>query len=62
MLVCSALLQDLQTKIRIHGSRKKGVIIQSDVVASNGIIHIINKVMDGVLPTVESDTEVRLHT
>lgn len=55
----SVLLQDSQTKIRIHGSRKKGVIIQSDVVASNGMIHIINKLMDSVPPTVESDTQVK---
>uniref|UniRef100_A0A8C4GKP0 Stabilin 2 n=1 Tax=Dicentrarchus labrax TaxID=13489 RepID=A0A8C4GKP0_DICLA len=52
------LLQDSQTKIRIHGSRKKGTIIQSDMVASNGMIHIINKLMDSVSPTVESDTQV----
>lgn len=52
------VLQDSQTKIRIHGSRKKGVIIQSDVVASNGMIHVINKLMDSVAPTVESDTQV----
>ncbi|KAM7367455.1 hypothetical protein PAMP_015355 [Pampus punctatissimus] len=51
---------DTQTKIRIHGSRKKGVIIQSDVVAYNGMIHIINKLMDSVSPTVESDTEENL--
>uniref|UniRef100_A0A673BJX9 Stabilin 2 n=1 Tax=Sphaeramia orbicularis TaxID=375764 RepID=A0A673BJX9_9TELE len=48
------------TKIRIHGSRKKGVIIQSDVVASNGMIHFINKLMDSVSPTVDSDTEENL--
>ncbi|XP_030006737.1 stabilin-2 isoform X2 [Sphaeramia orbicularis] len=51
---------DYQTKIRIHGSRKKGVIIQSDVVASNGMIHFINKLMDSVSPTVDSDTEENL--
>ncbi|KAM9334912.1 stabilin-2 [Symphorus nematophorus] len=51
---------DTQTKIRIHGSRKKGVIIQSDVLASNGMIHIINKLMDSVSPTVESDTQQNL--
>lgn len=50
--------QDAYTKIRIHGSRRKGVIIQSNVVASNGIIHIINKLMERVPPTVESNTEV----
>ncbi|XP_029282312.1 stabilin-2 [Cottoperca gobio] len=51
---------DLLTKIRIHGSRKKGVIVQSDVVASNGMIHIINKLMDSVEPTVESDSQENL--
>uniref|UniRef100_A0AAZ3NWQ7 Stabilin 2 n=1 Tax=Oncorhynchus tshawytscha TaxID=74940 RepID=A0AAZ3NWQ7_ONCTS len=49
---------DKQLKIRIHGSRKKGGVLQSDVIASNGIIHIINKLMDSVSPTVESDKEV----
>ncbi|KAF7646718.1 hypothetical protein LDENG_00183230 [Lucifuga dentata] len=51
---------DTQTKIRIHGSRKKGVIIQSDVIASNGMIHVLNKLMDSVSPTVESDKEENL--
>lgn len=51
--------QVTQTKIRIHGSRKKGVIIESDILASNGVIHLINKVMDSVSPTVESDTQVK---
>uniref|UniRef100_A0A8C7U1Y1 Stabilin 2 n=1 Tax=Oncorhynchus mykiss TaxID=8022 RepID=A0A8C7U1Y1_ONCMY len=49
---------DKQLKIRIHGSRKKGGVLQSDVIASNGIIHIINKLMDSVSPTVESDKKV----
>uniref|UniRef100_A0A3Q1H6M0 Uncharacterized protein n=1 Tax=Anabas testudineus TaxID=64144 RepID=A0A3Q1H6M0_ANATE len=48
-------LPDSQTKIRIHGSRKKGVIIQSDLMASNGMIHIINKLMDSVSPTFISN-------
>ncbi|XP_071400423.1 stabilin-2, partial [Centroberyx affinis] len=51
---------DGDTKIRIHGSRKKGVILQSDVIASNGMIHIISKLMDSVSPTVESDKEENL--
>ncbi|XP_010767649.1 stabilin-2-like, partial [Notothenia coriiceps] len=51
---------DLQTKIRLHGSRKKAVILQSDLVASNGMIHIINKLMDSVAPTVESNPQENL--
>ncbi|XP_023808149.1 stabilin-2 isoform X2 [Oryzias latipes] len=51
---------DGQPRIRIHGSRKKGNIIQSDLVASNGIIHIINKLMDSISPTVESNPDENL--
>ncbi|XP_033470098.2 stabilin-2 isoform X1 [Epinephelus lanceolatus] len=51
---------DSQTKIRIHGSKKRGVIVQADFLASNGMIHIINKVMDSVAPTVESDPQENL--
>ncbi|KAK7896729.1 hypothetical protein WMY93_022054 [Mugilogobius chulae] len=49
-----------QTKIRIHGSRKKASILQSDIVASNGMIHLISKVMDSVSPTVDSDPQENL--
>ncbi|XP_054623431.1 stabilin-2 isoform X2 [Dunckerocampus dactyliophorus] len=51
---------DSQTKIRIHGNRKRGVVIQSDLVASNGMIHIINKLMDSVAATVESNVQENL--
>ncbi|XP_034530059.1 stabilin-2 [Notolabrus celidotus] len=51
---------DSQTKIRLHGSRKKGVILKSDLLASNGMIHIISKLMDSVSATVESDTQENL--
>lgn len=54
----NVFLFSAQTKIRIHGSRKRGVVIQSDLVASNGMIHIINKLMDSVAATVEGDGEV----
>ncbi|XP_074554721.1 stabilin-2 [Halichoeres trimaculatus] len=49
-----------QTKIRLHGSRKKGVILKSDLLASNGMIHIISKLMDSVSATVASDTQENL--
>ncbi|CAJ1054448.1 LOW QUALITY PROTEIN: stabilin-2-like [Xyrichtys novacula] len=51
---------DSQTKIRLHGSRRKGVILRSDLLASNGMIHIISRLMDSVSPTVESDTKENL--
>uniref|UniRef100_A0AAV2IUI2 Stabilin 2 n=1 Tax=Knipowitschia caucasica TaxID=637954 RepID=A0AAV2IUI2_KNICA len=48
------------TKIRIHGSRRKASILQSDIVASNGMIHIISKAMDSVSPTVDSQPQENL--
>lgn len=54
--------QDSQLKIRLHGSRKKGVIVQAGIVASNGMIHLINKLMDSVSPIVQSDAQVETHT
>ncbi|TKS90348.1 EGF-like and X-link domain-containing adhesion molecule 2 Fasciclin [Collichthys lucidus] len=51
---------DALMKIRIHGSRKKGTIAQSDIIASNGMIHIINKLMDSVAATVESNAQENL--
>ncbi|XP_029968953.1 stabilin-2 isoform X2 [Salarias fasciatus] len=51
---------DSQAKIRIHGSRKRGGILLSDTLASNGMIHIINKLMDSVSPTVESNPQMNL--
>lgn len=53
---------DSQVKIRLHGSRKRGVIVQAGNVASNGMIHLINKLMDGVSPIVQSDAQVETHT
>uniref|UniRef100_A0A3P8UCE2 Stabilin 2 n=1 Tax=Amphiprion percula TaxID=161767 RepID=A0A3P8UCE2_AMPPE len=38
--------------------RRKGLIVQSDVVASNGMIHVISRLMDSVSATVESNPEL----
>uniref|UniRef100_H3CCR8 Stabilin 2 n=1 Tax=Tetraodon nigroviridis TaxID=99883 RepID=H3CCR8_TETNG len=48
---------DLETRIRLHGSRKKGAIVQAGIMASNGMIHLINKLMDSVAPIVQSDAQ-----
>lgn len=45
-------------KIRLHGSRKKGMLVETDIVASNGIIHLVDKLMDAVPSTVISEKEV----
>ncbi|KAM9705237.1 stabilin-2-like [Menidia menidia] len=52
--------EDSQPKIRISGSRRKGSILQSDLVASNGLIHIISRLMEGIAPTVDSKPEENL--
>ncbi|RLW00187.1 hypothetical protein DV515_00009195 [Chloebia gouldiae] len=49
--------KDNQLRIRIQGGREKGKILQGDIIASNGILHIIDKAMDNVEPTFESSNE-----
>uniref|UniRef100_A0A8D2NCU3 Stabilin 2 n=1 Tax=Zonotrichia albicollis TaxID=44394 RepID=A0A8D2NCU3_ZONAL len=49
--------KDNQLRIRIQGGRGKGKILQGDIIASNGILHIIDKAMDSVGPTFESSKE-----
>uniref|UniRef100_A0A803TMD2 Stabilin 2 n=1 Tax=Anolis carolinensis TaxID=28377 RepID=A0A803TMD2_ANOCA len=51
--------KDNVLRIRIHGGKEKGKILQGDIVASNGIIHIIDKALDNVEPTITSDKGVR---
>jgi len=50
--------QDNQLRIRIQGGRRKGKLLQGNIIASNGILHIIDKAMDNVEPTFESSEEV----
>lgn len=38
------------------------MIVQAGNVASNGMIHLINKLMDSVSPIVQSDAQVETHT
>ncbi|OWK58296.1 Stabilin-2 [Lonchura striata] len=49
--------KDNQLRIRIQGGRGKGKILQGDIIASNGILHIIDKAMDNVEPTFDSSNE-----
>ncbi|KAK1784309.1 hypothetical protein P4O66_019950, partial [Electrophorus voltai] len=48
-----------QVKVHIHGSRRKGLLLESNIIALNGVIHITDKMMDTVPPTVISDSQVR---
>lgn len=38
------------------------MIVQAGNVASNGVIHLINKLMDSVSPIVQSDAQVETHS
>ncbi|KAJ7329072.1 hypothetical protein JRQ81_015246, partial [Phrynocephalus forsythii] len=49
--------KDNLLRIRIQGGKKKVKIVQGDIVASNGIVHIIDKVLDNMEPIFASDTE-----
>ncbi|GAB0176919.1 stabilin-2 [Grus japonensis] len=49
--------KDNQLRIRIQGGRRKGKLLQGNIIASNGILHIIDKAMDNVEPTFESSKE-----
>lgn len=46
------------SKIRVYGSRRKGTVLQPDLLASNGMIHIVSRLMDSVNPTVEGRPQV----
>ncbi|KAG9490521.1 hypothetical protein GDO78_006061 [Eleutherodactylus coqui] len=48
---------DNEMKIRIRGSKKRGRFLKKNIIASNGILHIIDKAMDFVEPTLESNTK-----
>ncbi|XP_067855433.1 stabilin-2-like isoform X2 [Heptranchias perlo] len=53
--------KDNQLRLRIYGINKKARILSGNVIASNGLIHIIDKVMDGIQPTVKSSKEKTLY-
>ncbi|KAM6216453.1 stabilin-2 [Rhynchocyon petersi] len=49
--------KDNQLKLKLYGGKKKVKIIQGNIIASNGILHIIDRAMDKMEPTFESNTE-----
>uniref|UniRef100_A0A8C5FQV0 Stabilin 2 n=1 Tax=Gadus morhua TaxID=8049 RepID=A0A8C5FQV0_GADMO len=48
------------SRIRLRGSRTKAAIVEPDVLASNGMIHLVNKLIENIPPTVDSDTQENL--
>ncbi|KAF7240514.1 Stabilin-2, partial [Varanus komodoensis] len=49
--------KDKMLRIRIQGGKKKGKILQADIVASNGVMHIVDEALDNVEPSFPSDEE-----
>ncbi|XP_063111536.1 stabilin-2 isoform X2 [Cavia porcellus] len=49
--------KDNQIKLELHGGKKKVKIIEGNILASNGLIHILDAAMDNIKPTLESDSK-----
>ncbi|XP_035959404.2 stabilin-2 [Halichoerus grypus] len=54
--------KDNQIKLKLYGGKKKVKIIQGDIVASNGLLHILDRAMDKMAPTFESNTKQTIMT
>ncbi|KAB0406464.1 hypothetical protein E2I00_018467, partial [Balaenoptera physalus] len=49
--------KDSHLKLKLYGGKKKVKIIEGNIIASNGLLHILDRAMDKVTPTFESNTE-----
>ncbi|XP_012590675.1 PREDICTED: stabilin-2 [Condylura cristata] len=54
--------KDNQLKLKLYGGKKKVKIIQGDIVASNGLVHMLDRALDKMAPTFESNTEQTIMT
>uniref|UniRef100_A0A8D1YFW0 Stabilin-2 n=1 Tax=Sus scrofa TaxID=9823 RepID=A0A8D1YFW0_PIG len=54
--------KDNQVKLKLYGGKKKVNIIQGNIIASNGLLHILDRAMDKVAPTFESNNEQTIMT
>ncbi|VCW98142.1 unnamed protein product [Gulo gulo] len=53
---------DNQLKLKLYGGKNNVKIIQGDIVASNGLLHILDRAMDKMAPAFESNTEQTIMT
>lgn len=53
------LFQNDELKYKLHGLRKKSVILKGDIIAANGIIHVIDGLMNKP-PTVVGSHRVSI--
>nr|XP_036862070.1 stabilin-2 [Manis javanica] len=49
--------KDNQIRLKLLGGKKKVKIIQGNIIASNGLLHILDRAMDRMVPTFKSNTE-----
>ncbi|XP_005374632.1 PREDICTED: stabilin-2 isoform X2 [Chinchilla lanigera] len=49
--------KDNQIKLELHKGKKKVKIVEGNIIASNGLIHILDTAMDKIQPTFESNSK-----
>uniref|UniRef100_A0A8C9BB91 Stabilin-2 n=1 Tax=Phocoena sinus TaxID=42100 RepID=A0A8C9BB91_PHOSS len=54
--------KDSHLKLKLCGGKKKVKIIQGNIIASNGLLHILDRAMDKMAPTFESNIEQTIMT
>uniref|UniRef100_A0A2K5ZG23 Stabilin-2 n=2 Tax=Mandrillus leucophaeus TaxID=9568 RepID=A0A2K5ZG23_MANLE len=54
--------KDNQIKLKLYGGKNKVKIIQGDIIASNGLLHILDRTMDMLEPIFESNNEQTIMT
>ncbi|XP_040137746.2 stabilin-2 [Ictidomys tridecemlineatus] len=54
--------KDNQLKLKLYRGKKKVKIIQGNIIASNGLVHILDRAMDKIEPTFESNTQQTIMT
>ncbi|XP_023383218.1 LOW QUALITY PROTEIN: stabilin-2 [Pteropus vampyrus] len=55
-------LNDNQLTLKLYGGKKNVKIIQGNITASNGLLHILDRAMDKMAPTFESNSEQTIMT
>ncbi|XP_039733881.1 stabilin-2 [Pteropus medius] len=54
--------KDNQLTLKLYGGKKNVKIIQGNITASNGLLHILDRAMDKMAPTFESNSEQTIMT
>lgn len=52
--------KDNHLKLKLHEATNKVKIIEGNIIASNGLLHILDRAMDKIAPTFESNTELTI--